>query len=129
MFTADNMATNSYLNVLQFLSLHRLAAFNYNKNMAQFCFPRYFSTLVWLGGRECSEFKIFYPLQWKRRTSTVVPPSSYHLVKSLTYANKIRELCHLRERMVAVAPEMLNPIWQEAEYVLDCLWVYELCAH
>lgn len=65
------------------------------------------------------------PIMWPPRSPDLTPLDFFFwgYVKNLVYAEKIRDLQHLRERIYAaittVTPEMLQNTWREVDYRLD----------
>jgi hypothetical protein len=75
-----------------------------------------------------------FPNKWIGRSGPIPsPPRSPNLtvrdfffwgnIKNIVYAEKIRDLQHLKDRICAaiekVTPKMLSRVWDEAEYRLD----------
>lgn len=65
------------------------------------------------------------PIAWPPRSPDITPLDFFlwGYVKNLVYSEKIRDIDHLRQRIVAavesVTPDMLTNTWREIEYRLD----------
>ena len=65
------------------------------------------------------------PILWPPRSPDLTPMDFFlwGYVKNIVYAEKIRDLVHLRERITAalttVTPEMIQRTWSEIDYRFD----------